>query len=180
MGVMVSSSHAVSAASSSSGGGLLTLCPCSSLRSLSRETVPHKLLQRESFPRAAALHRLPQHGSFLRVAVLQAQAAPVWVPHRVTSPASKPAPSWVPLSMGPQVLAAACSSMGSPWGHSLLQASICSGMGVPSTSYRWRSAPPWTSMHCKQTNCLTMVLHKLQGKNLCSGTLSTSSPLPLH
>jgi len=70
MGVAVSSSHVVSATPSSSGGGLLTLCPCSSVRSLSGETVLHKILQRESFPRAAALHKLPQHGSFPRGACL--------------------------------------------------------------------------------------------------------------
>jgi len=90
MGIMVSSSHVVSAAPSSSGGGLLTLFPCSSIRSLSQETVLHKLLQHGPFPWAAALHELPQHGSFPRGAVLQEQAAPAWVPHGLTSPASKP------------------------------------------------------------------------------------------
>jgi len=59
------------------------------MRSLSCETVLHKLLQHESFPRAAVLHKLPQHGSFPQCAVLQEQAAPAWVPHWVTSPASK-------------------------------------------------------------------------------------------
>jgi len=64
MGVMVSSSHVVSAAPCPSGGRLLTLFPCSSVRSLSQETVLHRLLQCESFPQAAALHKPPQHGSF--------------------------------------------------------------------------------------------------------------------
>jgi len=59
-GLRVSPSHVVCAAPSSSGGGLLTLFLCSSVRSLSQETVLHKPLQRESFPRAAALHELPQ------------------------------------------------------------------------------------------------------------------------
>jgi len=126
---MVSSSHVVSAAPSSSGGGLLTLCPCSSVRFLSWETVLHKLLQHESFPRATDLHELSQRGSLPRGAVLQEQAAPVWVPHRVTSPASKPAPAWAPPFTCLQVLAGACCSMGSPWGHSFLQASTCSGVG---------------------------------------------------
>jgi len=63
MGAVVSSSHVVSAAPSSSGAEILTLCPCSSVRSLSWETVLHKLLQCESFPWAAPLHKLPQHGS---------------------------------------------------------------------------------------------------------------------
>jgi len=129
MGVAVSSSHVVSAAPFSSGGGLLTLCPGSSVRSLSKATVLHRLLQHESFPRAAALHQLPQRGSLPWGAVLQEQAAPVWVPRGVTSPASKPVPAWASLSTGPQVLAGACSSVGSPRGHSLLQASTCSGVG---------------------------------------------------
>jgi len=73
MGVMDSSSLFVSAAPSSSGGGLLTLFPCSTVRSVSQETVLHKLLQCESFSQGA---------------VLQEQAAPVWVSHEVRSPAS--------------------------------------------------------------------------------------------
>jgi len=66
MEVTVSSSHIVSATPCPSGGGLLTLCPCSNMRSLSWETVLHKLLQCESFPPAAALHELP-HGPSHRV-----------------------------------------------------------------------------------------------------------------
>ena len=69
-----SSSHVVYAAASSSGGGLFTLFPCSSVGSFPWETVLHELLQHEFFPRGA---------------VLQEQAAPGWVPHGVTSPASK-------------------------------------------------------------------------------------------
>jgi len=273
VGVMVSSSHIVSAAPSSSGGGLLTLFPCSSVRSLSWETVLHKLLQHEFFPWAAALHELLQCASFPQDVVLHKlpvlglartgliftriqegaqpggltqpqpgqtepgipyhvpsrwvpvgeswaagthswapvrsartavwvvrfvlcflliciivvpvpcvavllncpypdppvsacffpfssaprrgegrlrgafvaggsqnqNTAPLWVPstgcspsgtgcssmgpHRVTSPDSKPAPAWAPLSTGLQVLAGACSNVDSPRGHSLLQAS---------------------------------------------------------
>jgi len=129
MGVMVSLSHVVSAAPSSSGGGLLTLCPWSSVRSLSWETVLHKLLQCESFPQAAVLHKLPQCGSLPWGAVLQEQAGPAWVPHGVTSPARKPAPAWASHSMGSQVLAGSCSTLVSPRGHSFLEASTCSGMG---------------------------------------------------
>jgi len=115
MGTAVSSSHVVSAAPSSSGGGLLTLCPCS---------------REGSFPPERALHELLRPVSLPWDAVLQEQAAPAWVPHGVTSPASKSAPAWASLSMGPQVLAGACSSAGSPWGHSLLQASTCSTVGT--------------------------------------------------
>ena len=94
---MVSSSHFVSAAPSSSQGRLLTLF-CSSVRSLSWKTVLHKLLQPEPFSRAAALRELTQRGSFPQATVLQEHAAPVWVPHSVTNPASKSAPLWGPLS----------------------------------------------------------------------------------
>ncbi|KAK4828802.1 hypothetical protein QYF61_000859 [Mycteria americana] len=55
---------------------------------------------------------------------LQEQTAPAWVPQGVTSPASKPAPAWAPLSTRPQILPGACSSAGSPWGHNLLQVQI--------------------------------------------------------
>ena len=124
-------------------GGLLTLFPRSYVMSLSRETVLHKLLQYESF----SWH-----------AVLQEQNAPAWVPHGVTSPASKPALAWAPLSTGPQVLPGACSMLeqGLPWGHSLLRASTCSSVGS-STGFRWVSAPLWTSMGYGRTACLTTV-----------------------
>ena len=156
MGVTVSSSHVGSAAPCSSEGGLLTLCPCSSVEFLPHETVLHRLLQRGSLSQAAALQELPQHGSCPRGAVLQEQAAPALSPHGVTSPASKPAPAWAPFSMGPQVLAGAYSNVGSPRGHSLLQASPCSGVGS-SPGCRWRSAPLWTSMGCRGTASPTMV-----------------------
>jgi len=145
MGVAVSSSHIGCATPSSSGEGLLTLFPSSNVRSLSWEAVLHKILQHKSFPWTAVLYKLLQCGSLPWGAVLQEPAAPVWVPHRVTSPASKLALAWAPLSMGPQVPAGACSSTGSPQGHSLLRASTCSGLGS-STGFRCQSAPPWTSM----------------------------------
>jgi len=119
MGVMVSASHAGSAAPSSSGGRLLTLCPGSSERSLSRETVLHKLLQRESFRRAAA----PPHGLQLFT-----HCPSVGPSHRVQSFRNR------------------LLQRGSPRGHSFLQASLYSWHGVPSMGYRWRSAPPWTFM----------------------------------
>jgi len=114
------------------------------------DTVLHKLLQHGSFPRAAVLHKLLQCGSLPQGAVLQEQAAPGWVPREVTSPASKPVPVWAPLSTCPQVLPEACSSMGSPRGHSLFQAYLCCGVGS-SMGCRWISAPPWTSMGCAGT-----------------------------
>jgi len=150
MGVVVSSSHVVSAAPSSSH------FPCSSVGSLSWETVLHELLQHEFFPQAAVLHELLQRGFLPPGAVLQEQAAPAWVPHRVTSPASKPAPAWAPLSVGPQVLPGACSSMGSPRGHNLLQASTCSSVG--------------SSMVRRGTACLTTVFS--------AGCRSISAPAP--
>jgi len=145
MGVTVSSSHVVSAAPSSSGGGLFILFPCSSVRSLSRETVLHELLQRESFPRAAALHKQLQHGFFPWSSVFQEQAAPAWVPHGVKSPASKTSAVWAPLSTGPQVLPGACSSMGFPQGHSILQASTCSGVRFLPRGYLLHRGPPWAA-----------------------------------
>ena len=155
MGVWVSSSHVVSAAPSSSGGGLLTLFPCSSVGSLPQETVLHKLLQCESFPQAAVLHELLQRGSLPWGAVLQEQTAPAWVPRGVTSPASKPAPAWAPLSTGPWVrrscqesaLAWALCRLHLPSGHiHLLQCGV---------------------LHWLQVDiCSTVDLHGLQGDSL--------------
>ncbi|KAM9590949.1 uncharacterized protein ACIBXB_005997 [Morphnus guianensis] len=169
MGFTVSSSHVISAASSSSGARLITLFPCSSVGSLPWETVLHKLLQRGSFPRAAVLHELLQHGSLPQRAVLQEHTAPAWVPHGVTSPARKPAPAWAPLSTDPQFLPEACSSVGFPRGHSLLQEPTCSSVGS-SLGCRWISAPLWTCMDCRGTACLTMVF--------TTGCRGISAPAP--
>ena len=163
MGVWVSSSHVVSATPSSSGGEGLTLFPCSSVGSLPRETVLHELLQCESFPQAAVLHKLLQCGSLPWGAVLQEQTAPAWVPHGVTSPASKPASVWAPLS--PRVLPGACSSVGFPQGHSLLRASTCSGMG--------------SSMGCRGTACLTMVF-TMGCRRISAPAPEVPPPLLLH
>ena len=90
-----------------------------------------------------------------------------------------------------------CCTVGfSPWAtgpvRSLLQHGLSMGSQppsgihllrreVPSTGYRWRSAPSWSSMDCRGTTCRTMVFHhELQRKTLCSGISSTSSPLLLH
>jgi len=119
------------------------LCRCFLLRGRTPDTLPliqcedssHRRQFSTNFSNMSPSHGLqlftncPSVGPFPRGAVLQEQAAPAWVPHGVTSPASKPAPAWAPLSMSPQVLAGACSNAGSPQGHSLLQASTCSSVG---------------------------------------------------
>jgi len=161
MGLGVSSSHAVSAAPSISGGGLLTLCPCSIMGSHPWETFFHELVQLESFSQGA---------------VLQEQAAPAWIPHGVTIPASKPVPTWAPLSTGPQVLLEACSSTRSPHGHCLLWVSVSSGLGS-SPGFRWISAPPWTSMGCGGTACLSMVFS--MGSRGISALAPGAPPPPL-
>ncbi|KAK4827032.1 hypothetical protein QYF61_013166 [Mycteria americana] len=140
------------------------------------ETVLHELLQHESFSRAAVLHGLLQHESFPRGAVLQEQTAPAWVPHRVTSPASKPAPAWAPLSIAPQVLPGTC----------LLQRGLPTGSQPPSGIHLlWHGVGHGLQMDI----CSTINPHGLQGDslphhglhqglqgNLCSGAWSTSSP----
>jgi len=86
-----------------------------------------------------------------------------------------------------------CSSVGSlPWEtvlHKLLQyeslptgSQLPSGIHllqceVPSTGYRWISAPSWTSMVCRGTNCLTMVfIMSCRGK--LSALVSRAPPPP--
>jgi len=108
--------------------------------SLSWETVLQKLLQRGSFP---------------RYAVLQEQAVLAWVPHGVTSPASKPAPAWAPLSHWVHRSWQEPAPAQALYRVSLLQASTCSSMGS-SMGCRCISVPLWTSMGCRSTACLTI------------------------
>jgi len=176
MGVVVSSSHIVSAAPSSSGGRLLTLCPCSTMRSLSQETVLHKLLQCESFPRAAALHELPSVGPF----------------HRVQSFRNRLLQRGSP--MGSQALPANLLWCGllSPWVHRSWQepTPVWAPHGV-TASFRHPPALVWAPFHGLQVDIGSTVdfhglqgdnlphhgpHHELQGKSLCSGVSSTSSP----
>ena len=84
-------------------------------------------------------------------------------------PASKPAPVWSSHSMCPQVLAETCSSLDSPQDHIFLRTYI-SSMGS-STGFRRISAPPWTSLGCRGTTCLTMVFIVS-----CKGRLSSLVP----
>jgi len=140
MGVMVSSSRVLSTAPSSS------LYFCSSVGCLPWETALCKLLQCDSCPQIA--EEVLECGFFTRGEVLQEQGAPAWVPHGVTSPARKSAPAWAPLSMGPQVLPGTCSSVGSPWGHSLLQAcppAVVWGPPWSAGGYLLHSGPPWAA-----------------------------------
>jgi len=168
MRVVVSSSHIVSAAPSCSGGELLTLYPCSSMRSFPQDTVLNEF-QRRSFPRVAAFHKLLQPGSLPWGAVPQEQAAPAWVPHRVTSPASKPALAWAPLSKGPGRNLLQCRL---PTGSQPPPGIPCSDMGS-SLGCRWVSAPLWASMGCRDTACLTMVCSRG-----CRGTSALAPGAP--
>jgi len=142
MVVVVISSHVVSAVLSSSGGGLHTLFPCSRVRSLSQETVPHKLLQRESFPMGCS----PSGTDFSNLDLPLAhrfcqQTCPsvAFSFHGFTGPGRSLLQRGLP--MGSQ----------SPSG-----ASTCSSLEF-SMDCRSVSFPPWTSMDCKGTACLTMV-----------------------
>jgi len=60
-----------------------------------------------------------------------------------------------------------CSSTGLPTGSQLPSGIPLLRCGVPSTGCRWRSAPPWTSIDCRGTACLTMVFI-----TSCKGRLS--------
>jgi len=161
MEVAVSSSHLVSAAPSSSRGELITLFPCSTVKSLSWETILHKLLQHESFPWAAALHELlqgfspsgtgcssvgPPRGHKPRQKTCAGMGSSF---HGSTGPGRSLFQCRLPLESQP------------PLGTHLLW------RGVPSTGYRWRSAPLWTSIDCRGTTCLTMVFI-----TSCKGKLS--------
>jgi len=148
----------VSAPPSSSGGGLLTLCPCSSTRSLSRERVLHQLLQRESFPQAAALHKLPQRGSFPWGAAFRNRLLQHGSPTRSQA---LPANLWCGL-LSPQV----CRS----WQES---APARAPHGV-TASFRHPPALVQGPFHGLQVDiCSTVDLHGLQGNKLPHHGLSS-------
>ena len=140
MGVTVRSSHVVSAAPSSSGAGLLTLFHCSSVGSLSWETVLQELLQCGSFPQASVFHELLQHVSLPWGAVLQAQTAPAWVPHRVASPPSTPTPAQTSHGVTASLRHPPAPAWGLPWAAG---------------GYLLHRGPPWAAggqvnnIHCK-------------------------------
>ena len=130
MDVVVSSSHIVSAAPSSSGGRLLTLFPCSILGSLPQQTVLHELVQCESFHGAEVLCKLPSVGPS----------------HGVTSPDSKSARAWDPLSTGPA--------------RSLLQRGLPTGSQPPSGTHLLRRGVPYG---LQVEICSSVTLHGCRG-----------------
>lgn len=86
---------------------------------------------------------------FHRVQSLQELSAPVWISHRVISPASKPASQWASLSLGSQVMPGICSSVGFPRGCSCLQESTCTAVVSSmvcrtSMGYGGTAASPWS------------------------------------
>ena len=97
--------------------------------------------------------------------------APAWVPHGVTNLLHRGL-------LSPQVLPGACSSMGSPWCHSLVWASSCSGMGLFLVC-RWVSAPPWISMGCGGQPASPWSSPRAAGKSLL-WCLEHLLPLLLH
>jgi len=68
-------------------------------------------------------------------------------------------------------------------GRSLLQSEVSMGSQPPlggssavgsSMGCGWRSAPPWTSMGCSRTACLTIIFLRSY-RGICSSTWTTSS-----
>jgi len=172
MGVTVSSSHVVSAAPSSSGRGLLTLCPCSRVVSLSLATVLHKLSivspshGLQLFTNCSSVgpfHGVqfftdyssmgPFHGvQYFKNRLFQCRSPTgsqallthlLW--HGLLSLHGSTGPGKSLLQHRLPIRSQP------PLGIHLLQ------HGVPSTGCRWISAPPWTSMGCRGRACLTMV-----------------------
>ena len=147
MGVVVSSSHIVSAASSSSGTGLITLFPCSSVGSLPRETVLHELLQHGSFPRAAVLHNCSSVGPFHGVQSFR---------HRLLQRGSPTGSQVLPENLlqcgllSPQIHRS-CQEPAPAWASHRVTASFrhppAPVWGPLFPGCRWKSAPPLSLIH---------------------------------
>lgn len=102
------------------------------------------------------------------IGVLQKQPAPAWVPHRVTSPIRKTAPSWVPLFMGPQVPAWAFHGLPHGLQMDLSVLVVLHGLQGP----QHPGDPPWVA----GAQLLLHGLHLRVQVNLSSGAWSTSFP----
>jgi len=151
-----------------------SLCCSFLLRGKTPRTLP--LLQREvplmgdSSPPTSPMWVLPMGCSSSRTAPawvlpMESQDLPAnlfW--HGLLSPRGSASPARSPLQRG--------LSMGSqlPSGIHLLQ------RGVPSTGYRRMSVPPWTSMDCRGTACLTMVFIKSCKGRVCALTFRAPPP----
>ena len=151
VGIAISSSHVVSAAPSSSAARLLTLCPCFSTGSLPKETVFQELLQHESIPQAAILHKILHGVQCFRNRLLQ-----------LGSPA------------GSQVLPANLLQHRLPTGSQPPSGTPCSSVGS-SLGCRWGICSPVGLHGCSDSLPHHGLLHGLQ-RNLCSGAWSTSCP----
>jgi len=143
MGVAVSSSHVVCAAPSSSD------FHCSSVRSLSRETILHKLLQHESFPRAAALHELPQRGSLPTGCSPSGTSCSSMSPPRRHKPCQQTCSGMGSSLHGSTGPGRSLLQPGLPMGsQGVLQASTCCGVGsLPRTAggSLLHRGPPWAA-----------------------------------
>lgn len=141
--------------------------PFFNVGSLPWDTVLDEVLQCGSIPRATVIHK--QRVSLSQCAVLQGQAAPLWVLLRVTIPTKKPAGDLLSPHLF-RSLPGACSSTCLPQGHSLLSSIhlLEHGLQVISAS----PGCPWASGTQLPHHGLH---HWLQG-NLISGTWSTSLP----
>jgi len=169
----------------------ITHCLCRSL-SLRGRTLHTLLLLQCEVPLAGDSSPQTSPTWVLPTGCSSSQTAPVWVPSTGCSPSGTGCSSLGP-PRGHKSCQQTCSGVGSSLhgsagpASSLLQRRLPTGSqlpsgihplrhGVPSTGCRWISAPPWTSMGCRGTTCLTMVfITGCKGK-LCSGVLSTFSP----
>jgi len=172
MGVVVSSPHIVSAAPSSSEGDSSHSAPAPAWGpSYGRQFSTN--FSNVSPSRGLQLFmNCPSMGPFHRVQSFRNRLLQHGVPHGVTSHQT-------------------CSSVGSSLHGSsriLLEHRLPTGSqppsgihllqpGVPSTGYRWRSAPPWTSMGCRGTACPTMVFI-VSCKGKVSAPVSRAPPPP--
>lgn len=137
MGAPVSSSHVVPAAAQ---GEESFLCP-------TMGSLPRRQFFRSSSSVSLSYRQQPptnccQENPFFTGSVPQGQAASALVPHRFTTPASKPGPR-----VGSSLYGSGGPSTGFPGGHSLFWASPCSSVGFlrGCSGSLHPHRPPWAS-----------------------------------
>lgn len=124
------------------------------------------LLQCESIPQAAVLHKLHQHSSSPPGTHLYGQTAAVWVPHRTQVPQKNS--SVVSSLMWSHLLPGSCSQVHSAWAAASLKGCLSAVLWV----LAWAAS--------RTDVCSAMVLHRLQGDSLCHHNALYGEPLFWH
>ena len=151
----------------------VTLCPCSNVGSLPRDTVPPELILC-GLPTGSSSSTAPDMGLNHGVHPSGANCSSMG-PIQAAALARSPAPVWAPL-YGLQLQPGTCSSVVPPQASASISAGPPVLLWSPPWAAVWNPAPLWYSMGCRGTACFNSgPHHRPQG----TSALVPGAPLPL-